>query len=60
MFKLSKTWKKKFKLVGTTKNKTFLSMISILCWLNYFKPMFHFYTLWKRQKISGFLTFWEV
>ena len=28
-----------------------------LSFLSYFKPMFHFYTPWKRQKISGFLTF---
>ena len=25
--------------------------------LAYFKPMFHFYTPWKRQKTRGFLTF---
>ena len=25
--------------------------------LTHFSPMFHFYNLWKRQKIFGFLTF---
>ena len=25
--------------------------------LAYFKPMFHFYTPWKRQKTRGFVTF---
>ena len=27
------------------------------CNLPNFKPMFHFYTPWKRQKTSGFLMF---
>ena len=26
-------------------------------WLNHFQPKFHFYTLWKYQKSSGFLMF---
>ena len=42
-----------------------MSKFSLLRWkfsystslLNYFIPMFHFYTLWKRQKTFGFLTF---
>ena len=29
----------------------------INCYFTHFSPIFHFYTLWKRQKTCGFLTF---
>ena len=31
--------------------------INIKSVLTYFRPMFHFYTPWKRYKTKGFLTF---
>ena len=48
-------WYCNFKIQFSAIAKTIITKVLLL--LTHFQPMFHFFTSWKHQKTSGFLTF---